>query len=1102
METERKFNVYEVDLTGRNLIEASAGTGKTYSIALLVLRLILEKEIPLSKILMVTFTKAAVAELESRIRRFVRLAARYASGKVIDEDPVMKIVDKVTKEKSIVELRKALRNLDELSVMTIHSFCERNLTMYPFETSQSFKFKIATDISEIRDLTVNDYWRRKVNSLDQDLFVHFTEILTRENITEVLNKALDDKEYICSPIDNEAELLDKIKSAIGEKDKSLKALNDHIRDNFESIRSKQLTSFAKDFLEENSSSPADFKKAFMKGCRDLLKKDEKKYLRTSFSDEFSLYEIYYNHKQNLDELSSSYIYNIFKSAIDELKQSVTRFKEKRQLIDFNDQIRFLHKAVHNGLINKLLSDKYRAVFIDEFQDTDKLQYEIFYKLFIGKTVFYIGDPKQSIYGWRKADLGTYKEARKNSIVVPPMDKNFRSTAELIDAINSFFTITENPFADDGIVYENVKPGRKDLGAMTDNGSPVKPFEINGFKKKDLIKQYVVNETSRLIYSGNVMIKGVEVKPSDIAIIVRTNKEARAMKKALSDVDIPAITVDETKVMESDEAQITRYLMEAVIQPNRGAINRILLNRCFGLDVEKILKIEEEEHLENFRALKKTWNEQGIYNMLYQFYDTYNVREHCLEMGLEGQRILTNLYHIAEILHKNAQLNKYTSGELLVWSQRAQKDREEEYEQRIESQDDAVQITTVHRAKGLTYKIVFAPFLDMKIKERDICEFRKDGYYYFTHQPDDDARDLCNSQTEQENRRLIYVALTRAQYKVYLCINKGISGSSVKKLITDCIDYADKVESSIAKNERKDKQEELKFTPRKKPDIEIKKTFGIHSFSALSRAHHSAPFEKVEINEAERRYDKFIYQELERGANVGTALHSIFERLNFGDESTWEKTISDASKYYSNIIHDKDEEKNLESNMGFFRQLADHVMKAAIDINGECFSLAHIDNSKKLPELEFYFSVDKVNRQVVNEYLGEDAKLGGESDMEGLMTGSMDLVFELNGKYFILDWKSNHLGNTTEHYNIKGMEEAMTNSNYHLQYMIYTVALKRWLERRITGFDFDKHFGGVIYVFLRGVREGNNTGIFTKQPDRKQIEELDIALGGRLQQSKN
>ncbi len=220
-----------------------------------------EKDIAFKESLLVTFTKAAVAALESGLESLLRLASGIFRESD-DEESHRRIVDRVTKEESLRKLKQALRSLDELSVMTIHSFCERNLTMHPFETGQPFKFEIATDISDIRDLVVNDYWRKKVNSLDRDLFVHFTEILTRDQIKEVLNKALDDKEYLSSPLENEEEVPGKIKSAICETEKALKVFNDHIRENFESISSKQLTSYAGDFIDENKSSPAKFKKAF------------------------------------------------------------------------------------------------------------------------------------------------------------------------------------------------------------------------------------------------------------------------------------------------------------------------------------------------------------------------------------------------------------------------------------------------------------------------------------------------------------------------------------------------------------------------------------------------------------------------------------------------------------------------------------------------------------------------------------------------------------------------------------------------------------------------------------------------------------------------
>ena len=1086
MSTDKNFDVNKVILTGRNLIEASAGTGKTYSISILVLRLIIENKIPLEKILMVTFTKAAVAELESRVRKFVRQAFRYASGKGDAEKTIREVVDRKGKDVALAELKKSIQNLDELSVMTIHSFCEQSLMQYPFETGQSFKFSIATDISDIRDNVVNDYWRKKINTLDEDLFKHFTEILTRDTIKQVLNKALDGKEYICNSI-NETEVLKQIKETLKAKETAWTNFNSYVTDNFDSIKAiVHQKSDAKKFLEKNNSSQKVFMDAYIAGFN---KKTQ--YIETEFPEEFKYYKSYNDISILLSELSGQYIYQMFKQAIEDLKKKVSDYKANRQIIDFNDQINLLHRAVENGTVNPVLSSKYQAVFIDEFQDTDKFQYEIFSKLFSDKIIFYIGDPKQSIFGWRKADIDTYKKAKGEVNKVHTMDLNFRSTQELINALNAFFSVNK-PFADDEISYDNVKMGRSDLGSMIDKRNAVEPLDVYGLKKKAEIVKFVVNEIFRLLNSGEVKINGEDIKASDIAVIVRTNKEGLAIKKALSAAQVNAITVDETRVMESDEAMVIQNLMEAVIQPNRGALNRVLLNPCFGIDSKDILKLDEEKHLENFRELKQIWHKTGVYNMLFRFFDIYQVRHFSLALGIDGQRVLTNFYHIAEILHQSAQKNKYTPNELLVWSRRAKNDREEEYEQRIESQDNAVQITTIHRCKGLTYKIVFAPFLDLKITEYPIFDFREGGNYYFTHQPTETQKELWHNQIDQENRRLIYVALTRAQYKVYLCINNyhRFKDSAIKNYPVENRKPWESVQQTKLPEQKKKKQELQTFSSRPEPEgLKLKNTFSIQSFSALSNAHHSAPFEKAELGKA-GEYDQFIFQDLGRGASIGTALHSIFERLNFNKPETWMQTIRDASIFWRNIIK--------EEKLDLFLQLVHHVMRTEINFGSENLKLSDVDESKKLSELEFLFSVDKVNRQVINEYLGDEAKLGGESFIEGLMTGFLDLMFEHKGKYYILDWKSNHLGNDPNCYNQEGMEEAMIANNYHLQYLIYTVALKRWLTKKIDGFDFEKHFGGIVYVFLRGVREGQETGIYVKRPSRETIDELDAALSGRIQ----
>jgi exodeoxyribonuclease V beta subunit len=312
--------------------------------------------------------------------------------------------------------------------------------------------------------------------------------------------------------------------------------------------------------------------------------------------------------------------------------------------------------------------------------------------------------------------------------------------------------------------------------------------------------------------------------------------------------------------------------------------------------------------------------------------------------------------------------------------------------------------------------------------------KKDDDYLFTlNLPDlsEDDRKIFDLQREQENRRLVYVALTRAVYKCYISLvprgdDEEPHHSSLSVILdryagnSDLIEIKNRSENDINRQERKyeHKTGNNEFWSKPVPDgLILKNTFGIHSYSALSKGYHSAPFEKVTEGNTEG-YDQFIFQELSRGANVGTALHSIFERLDFSKPDSWIQSIRDASKYYPNIIREKDDEKKGKSNIELIHQMVNHVMKAEINIAGTQFRLCDIEDERKLPELEFLFSVDKVNRQVINQFLGEDADLGGESDIEGLMTGFMDLVFELKGKYYILDWKSNHLGNSTDNYGRK------------------------------------------------------------------------------------
>lgn len=1086
-----KFDVLTVELQGSKLIEASAGTGKTYSIAILGLRLIIEKKIPIEKILMVTFTNTAVAELESRVRKFVRLAYKFASGKAIDEPTISEAVGIPTEEK-IELLRSAVQSLDSLSVMTIHSFCQKTIGELTFETDQSFEYEIVRDDSLILDELVNVYRREVVNTIDDyEWFKKINSYLKFDKMAVILKNCLEEKTFL----DIDLSKTQDINETIIQTNYAFDELEKQVFLSFEEIKTTKVHGGSR--LAKNRESHEQFLPVFIQECCFAKK----------YTSEFSfLYEPYgRNYAENYQKVEHCFYATFINSA----KVTIHKIKQEKGYISYDDQIKTIHKALGNESFKEKLSKKFEAVFIDEFQDTDKYQYEIFNRVFSKNSiVFYIGDPKQSIYGWRSADLDTYKLAKINvNGSVFSMNKNFRSTKKMIDALNILLNPGEsyNMFMDDEIRYINVNEGVLGLGEMKDHENEVLPITIWEFDENDHETNYkaVAQEIYRLL-TEDVKIKNRRISPKDIGILVRDNKEGDSIKKWLAALNIPSVKRDTAKVFESDESELIKNLLIAVISPNRGDINRALNSPYFGFNTESLKTIYDEIHIDVFIKLRKTLIDEGVYNMISSFLNNYDVRSYCMKDVL-GQRVLTNINQIAEILHKVEKQLKYTPEELLVWMGRRKDENDEEYEQRVESDDDAVQISTIHKAKGLEYNIVFAPCLSMIPKKKfleagNVNDFKKEGEYFFTlNYPDlseEDKNDFVN-QKEQENRRLIYVALTRAIYKCYISLvpraYKNVScPSSLSEILDNYHKNSELIEidkvpkDTFVKIEGRyeHRNDDHKFSPKTISGIEIKNTFGIHSFSALSKAHHSAPFEKAELGTPDN-YNQFIFQDLGRGANVGTALHSIFEHLDFNDSATWTQTLADASKYYPNII--KEESRDL------FMQMTKHIMNTEIDCNGEKFALNKLTNGQKLPELEFCFSMSKVNKTKINEILEDEADLNGEADIEGLMAGFIDLLFEHNGKYYILDWKSNHLGNSTENYYRKNLEEAMKGSNYNLQYMIYTIAAKRWLESRIKNFDYNKQFGGIIYVFLRGVREGLETGIYTAKPKLEKIESMEKLL---------
>jgi exodeoxyribonuclease V beta subunit len=172
--------------------------------------------------------------------------------------------------------------------------------------------------------------------------------------------------------------------------------------------------------------------------------------------------------------------------------------------------------------------------------------------------------------------------------------------------------------------------------------------------------------------------------------------------------------------------------------------------------------------------------------------------------------------------------------------------------------------------------------------------------------------------------------------------------------------------------------------------------------------------------------------------------------------------------------------------------------SAIMPGNKTFTLNQVSNDKRLNELEFDFLLKPFNTGSLEALSNKTHpfRIRSIAELEGIMNGKMDLFFEQEGKFYILDWKSNFLGNSLDFYNEENVKAAMYENNYHLQYLIYTVALTKYLALRIPGFDYDTNFGGVIYLFLRGVRKGAQSGAFYSKPDKALIEKMSELITGQ------
>jgi len=1204
--TRDYFNLLECQMEGSNLIEASAGTGKTYSIAMLYLKALLEEKVDSVKnILVLTFTKAATSEIKIRIysnllkaRKIIQDSDNLHNTQAPEDTTLFELLTPYLQDKTntLKKLSKAIRNFDESAVYTIHGFCNFVLNEYAFSSGSLFAKKIITDQSTLVQDCIMDYWRKYafyapkcalmgLEKLSIDDLYNIYQIkennphasLSTNTAQDFADSAKLEEKY------NELEdIFLKTKASL--RDMTADALIALLPLNNLDKRKypeKKLLKSAELLLNFFQTDSPLYTKEIDLSDMELFTAEKINSAYKKNCEQSELHELF-NHLQlfaeayaHFIEIRDAWIISFESKMIDFVYERLSRYKEERGLMYFSDQLLHLYNAVKNGSedFREKIGQYYQLVFVDEFQDTDPLQYEIINDLFVGRSaVFFIGDPKQSIYSFRGADIYAYLKAKDNVDNTFTMTTNFRSAPSLVESVNYIFTSNfraSMPFAIDRIAYSKTDAACSDEDNFFIENISEKPFKIwvldsndNKPLKTEEYLEIVASKTAseiarilKLAKQGKAFItengRKRPVKPADFAVLCRKSKEVLEIKKFLDYQNIPAIISVSESIFESEEAYETALILTALAEPsNINIIKNLLITELFGYDLTYLRDKEDSEKFVNFsirfRHYREIFETKGIMACLNHILEKEGLIESIIKTE-RGQRKITNVNQLAEILHKKESESSMSLYELTNWlnGQRVGNMlKEEEYDLRMETDEKAVNLLTIHKSKGLQFPIVFAPFLlsaSVNNKFRPFVFHDENHCSKFQITKDNETERLHATETLSENLRLSYVALTRAKYLCYTVwarttnvhtsslgylfsnhdffsketknyfdtvenlkepLGKALDPEAFSHIdiidIDADIDYNYRWQPEIIKEETS--EEKLIYTP---PGIKTLTHWEISSFSTLAKhvaqpASPEAIYEDEIFLSRETNIDKqltYTMAELPKGANTGNAMHEILEKLDLSvcssEES--EKLINQMLQKYS--IDIKFNQTILENINNLKNKILDK------DAN---LRLKNIPPSDTLHEMEFYFPAHNINLHDISSVFKQQAggskleskiaeSLKADPDIQstGFMKGYIDFIFRHKNKYYIIDWKTNYLGSTTNDYSYDFMVDAICDSLYFLQYHIYIVALILHLRQHIPDLSYDKHFGGVYYIFLRGLNDNeyDQNGIFYHKPSEQTIANL-------------
>ncbi|WP_413684170.1 UvrD-helicase domain-containing protein [Prochlorococcus sp. MIT 1011] len=1213
---------------GIRLIEASAGTGKTFSLSHLVLRLLTEKEYSINEILVVSFTEATASEIKARIIERLILALKiiestnttvkpYKVDNVLNEWVELNITSKERALYIASLLLEALERIDNADITTIHGFCSKTLRREAIENGNNLNPTIEKDSNSLINEIVEEYWKKEILEIEiSELKGLFKSNFNRKNLIEVLSSLDNDPNNSFKQTFNDLKIEESLSTQLNNYIESLwikfktiwEEKGQELEDSFIEI-AKDLRSLGIKDTKPYSSKPRKNRYELLSNWIEEYK--EKK--RPSYEDiqnqnlinkyfhPKNIYQLDMKHKidscskemelilDTIGDLYDSPCEFAWEHALLWTKRELEKRKSKKGLINYSDLLKLLDPKnlnsneikdeVNPNNIYRNLEQRYKVALIDEFQDTDPVQLRLLKKAFGNRSshlLLMIGDPKQAIYSFRGGSLNTYMKAREACDQIHYMNANYRSTKHLILSLNKLFL--------DGLIRSNLSTqelnpcSQEDLLKLNGIKEPFKILNLIDNNQKEKAQRIKLDSKSKIedkipkvigsYLLGLLSNNPKDLNPSDICILVNRHDQAKNIHSYLSKIKIPSQLLSNENIFTREGAQILQIFINCIVSPhNQQTLALLACSELMQWKKEKLIKSKIDGDFDSlsskFYDLSKLFPTIGLLGCLSNFLEGKSIAD----LSNRGT-LLGDLYQSSQLVDEQIHRQKLNALRASQWlsSQRFQSTEQipEEYQPNSAISNSSVNIITIHKSKGLQFKIVICPYLWQKPPDRK-SHLWKDNQNlliskkYKWNKKYSSYQDFIRKESLNEAERLAYVAFTRAKKQlIVLWANAAgqegnpLSGflfgsESINLKIED--HTKEMMENSFTKRELKvdiqdiktietnktwiQPKSEVKFSLGAIPTHQFENSWGRYSFSKWITQKNDELIPKDlsdELNEDHEFKDEIediSFQEIDnvlvekgqsidrledqkwskespignfpRGPIAGTCLHKILERIDFNDIENQLKV--------STIIK---EELNIVNISNSFIEPINILLKriANIPLGGPLgnFKMKNLNSKSSIKELKFDIPIcheaNPINTLELSSIFREDVQNKYGSDYinklidlkihsSGFLTGSIDLVFADNpnhkiAKWWVLDWKSNWIGSllSKEHssscgpsnYSISRMDEEMYHHHYPLQAHIYLLALHRFLNWRLPDYSPQKHLGGYIYVFLRGL------------PDKEELEE--------------